>query len=43
MVPLFEPIKPEITFNKVLFPAPFAPTRVTISPSLTSTDTSCKT
>ena len=35
-VPLFGAISPEIVRSVVDFPAPFAPMRVTISPSLTS-------
>jgi hypothetical protein len=34
---------PEIARSKVVFPAPLAPTRATISPLRTSIETPCKT
>ena len=38
-VPLFGFKRPEMVFKTVLFPAPFAPISVTISPSATSRET----
>jgi len=35
-------IKPEIAFNTVVFPAPLAPIRATISPAPTDNETPCR-